>query len=389
MVVKDAASVGGERTKVLDFGIAKLNVPSRNTRGTRDDLLMGTPGYMSPEQCKGAASVDDKSDVYSFGVMLYRLICGRLPFVAKGAGEVMAAHIYEQAPSLSKLSPWLPARIAEFVHVLLDKDKDHRPTMAEIVPLLDELLPLTQGIAIQQGVYESSSASLPYLPLDDASLSHGDGGADSDSVMPTVNAPSEQSQRALQSTPSATFGWSMGLSTRMRRRRQRQRLLIGLLAGLGVLAVAGGSWWWRKGPTVDPLAQPQTKIAAPPEVKPQIAGETLPPQRVTWSIQTTPVGAEVIRVRDGQILGTTPFGAELTAKPGHEELRLHLSGYVDQLVQIDSAHSSTRTFELEPFSHRPIAQPDPLLEPGPGSKTKGHRQVPGKKGGNVRIEFED
>ena len=110
---------------------------------------------------------------------------------------------------------------------------------------------------------------------------------------------------------------------------------------------------------------------------------------MTWSIQTTPAGAEVIRVRDGQILGTTPFGAELTAKPGQEELRLHLSGYVDQLVQIDSAHSSTRTFELEPFSHRPIAQPDSPLDPGPGSKTKGHRQTPGKKGGNVRIEFED
>jgi eukaryotic-like serine/threonine-protein kinase len=73
-VVEDPDVIGGERVKVLDFGIAKLTVDAGagKTQG-----VFGTPAYMSPEQCASAAAVDARADLYSLGYIFYELVCGR------------------------------------------------------------------------------------------------------------------------------------------------------------------------------------------------------------------------------------------------------------------------------------------------------------------------
>jgi serine/threonine-protein kinase len=108
-LVADAEVAAGMRAKVLDFGIAKLMADAKpGSMRTRTGVLMGTPVYMSPEQCRGAGAVDARADIYSLGCILYQLICGHPPFASEGYGEVIAQQLYAQPTQLAKLEPGTP-----------------------------------------------------------------------------------------------------------------------------------------------------------------------------------------------------------------------------------------------------------------------------------------
>lgn len=141
MMVADPIAPGGERVKVLDFGIAKLtDVRDRGAVKTDTQAVMGTPMYMSPEQCAGAGGVDAKTDVYSLGCVLYEILGGRPPFVADGAGQLVGMHLFKEPAVLASLVPRLPAKVTELVHLLLTKDKAHRPAMSEAADEIGLLL---------------------------------------------------------------------------------------------------------------------------------------------------------------------------------------------------------------------------------------------------------
>jgi serine/threonine protein kinase len=93
---------------------------------------MGTPTYMSPEQCAGAGGVDAQTDVYALGCVLYELLAGRTPLVADGAGQLIGMHLFQEPPQLRSLAPQLPREIAELVHRMLRKEKRQRPTMKQV-----------------------------------------------------------------------------------------------------------------------------------------------------------------------------------------------------------------------------------------------------------------
>src|SRR6185503_12642669 len=95
-LVPNELLAGGTQVKLLDFGIAKLADEGGSGSGfrTQSGVLIGTPAYMSPEQCMGKADLDHRTDVYSVGCILFHLFCGRPPFLSdQGTGMMIAAHI--------------------------------------------------------------------------------------------------------------------------------------------------------------------------------------------------------------------------------------------------------------------------------------------------------
>ena len=127
-LVRDAEAQGGERPKILDFGIAKLTRPGDNgdKKRTRTGLLLGTPIYMSPEQCRGAGDVDLRADIYALGCVLYHLVVGRPPFDHEGVGEIISAHLRETPKPPSAVVGGVPAAVDALVLKCLAKDPAQR-----------------------------------------------------------------------------------------------------------------------------------------------------------------------------------------------------------------------------------------------------------------------
>jgi serine/threonine protein kinase len=121
--------------KVLDFGLAKLTggtpeyVASQGSRVaqviTRQGVVLGTPGYMSPEQACGER-VDWRTDLFSLGVVLYEMVAGRRPFEGRTVGEVIASTLSREPPSLQLLAPEVPEGLQEIVSSALCKDRERR-----------------------------------------------------------------------------------------------------------------------------------------------------------------------------------------------------------------------------------------------------------------------
>jgi HD-like signal output (HDOD) protein/tRNA A-37 threonylcarbamoyl transferase component Bud32 len=120
--------------KVLDFGIAKLLVTSTPVdHRTEVGTVLGTPAYMSPEQCLGDAELDHRSDVYSLGVILFLMLSGRLPFEGETFGRLIISHVHEPAPKLASIASAVPPGLAAVVdRCLAKKPEDRFATMKEL-----------------------------------------------------------------------------------------------------------------------------------------------------------------------------------------------------------------------------------------------------------------
>jgi len=205
-IVADPDVIGGERVKVLDFGIAKLTVDAGagKTQG-----VFGTPAYMSPEQCASTGGVDGRADLYSLGCIFYELVCGRPPF-GQGGIELIAAHLRDVPAPPRAFAPWLPPAVEQVILRLLEKQPDRRlPSCAALIAALDEA-------AAASGL---PGASGPYLmPGGGQSLGH----------------PASSS---FAGVPHATtLGSAAGAASTMPRKRG-----AGLWLGIGAVVVVAGA----------------------------------------------------------------------------------------------------------------------------------------------------
>jgi serine/threonine-protein kinase len=122
------------RAKIADFGIARLEgIDTLTEAGT----VMGTAAYISPEQAAGEPA-SPASDVYSFGVILFRLLTGRLPFVAETPLQMASMHRTEEAPAIASVRPDAPPALAALAAAAMAKDPRQRPADgAALVAALD------------------------------------------------------------------------------------------------------------------------------------------------------------------------------------------------------------------------------------------------------------
>lgn len=142
------------RPKILDFGMAKLLSPGAlPVHKTRSGTPIGSPRYMSPEQCRGT-EVDSRTDVYAFGCMAFHMLSGTPPFDASTALELMMAHVSAPPMPLSSVGPDLGPAVDESLLKMLEKLPENRPQT-----ILDAFESLKRAAA----VYDAQCA--PVTPL--------------------------------------------------------------------------------------------------------------------------------------------------------------------------------------------------------------------------------
>jgi len=118
-----------DSVKLVDFGIAKLAGDFRagQVHQTRSGAMMGTPLYMSPEQCRDSANIDSRTDLYSLGCVLYEMLTGHPPFTHATLGDLVVAHMTEAPKDARAVNPAVPPALAALTAELLRKNPAERP----------------------------------------------------------------------------------------------------------------------------------------------------------------------------------------------------------------------------------------------------------------------
>jgi serine/threonine protein kinase len=252
MIDEDGAVV------VTDFGIAKAG----ESQGlTVTGSTIGTPAYMSPEQC-GNKNVGPASDQYSLGTVAYEMLAGRVPFEGDTAIGLMYAQFYHAPPPLEQLRTGLPSELTAAVMRMLEKDPDHRwPTLEAAVKAVG--IPQVEGIddpIREQLAQLGSSGSVPKL----LALSHTP-----NSPLPRMSTTGPRSNPGLRSNPDAvTIPFTAsGASRRLRRGPRLSGPAWAGVGGIAMVAVLYGLGVFR-GRTAAAARLPDTTAAAPP-VAPQ------------------------------------------------------------------------------------------------------------------------
>ncbi|MEO5568558.1 MAG: serine/threonine-protein kinase, partial [Gemmatimonadaceae bacterium] len=124
--------------KLLDFGlVGPVQVDESDARVTQAGLVMGTPAYMSPEQCAGDEAVTAASDIYSLGSLGYFLLSGKPPFAGKAAMQMLIAHLHDVPPRLTDLRQEVPAELADALARCLEKKPGDRfPSVSDLAAAL-------------------------------------------------------------------------------------------------------------------------------------------------------------------------------------------------------------------------------------------------------------
>ncbi len=225
-----------EFVKVVDFGLVKEI--RADAELTRDDALVGSPSYMSPEQIRSAA-LDQRSDLYSLGVLIYACLTGRAPFTGATSLDVLMGHLHRPPPPLAETCPSMmpvPALEAVVLRCLAKDPADRYASM-------DELLGALQACA---GAPTGPVA--PTVAAPEATVA----------VAPSPDAPSPLPSRG-EVTPSSVAGAGIG-------------------AFVALALLAGSAVWWTAGATRAPPAHPLPSASSPLRAELRVPAFLTPPE---------------------------------------------------------------------------------------------------------------
>ena len=146
-------SDGSHRVKILDFGISKLGGNANTLDITAEGAMIGTPNFMAPEQISGEAPSDERVDLYAVGVLLYRMVCGRLPYVSSTSEELYRLVLLGQVAPPRQHNPNLPAELEAVILRAMTADRarrfqdagSFRAALQEVASLVPSELPTATG----------------------------------------------------------------------------------------------------------------------------------------------------------------------------------------------------------------------------------------------------
>jgi eukaryotic-like serine/threonine-protein kinase len=141
----------GEVTKLIDFGLSKQLRADDDLEITGHGRQLGTPFYMSPEQLRGQADLDDRTDVWSIGVVLFEAVAGVRPFTGPSYHELVVQILTEPVPQLTALRPAVSPAFSALVGRALERDRARRIRIRELRDGLDELARRPAGMAAPHG----------------------------------------------------------------------------------------------------------------------------------------------------------------------------------------------------------------------------------------------
>ena len=226
------------RLKILDFGIAKLTAhagadgPTFQMAATEPGMVLGTVGYMSPEQVRGEP-VDHRSDIFSLGAIFYEMLSGIRAFKRNSSIETLNAILKEEPPDLTDMLPSLPPAVEKLVRRCLDKDRDQRFQHARDLSFNLETLAAMSGGGTLGGMARPPVTG----------------------TLPLPNAPTARSAAPATSRTSATSATSATAALRtsqttarplMKPKRGVSPVLLALLYLVSIAGAAYGAWKWAQ-----------------------------------------------------------------------------------------------------------------------------------------------
>lgn len=315
-LIPDPRRLGKRQVKVLDFGIAKLQHGALGqVHKTRTGALLGTPLYMSPEQCVGGKNVDQRTDIYSLGVILYEMATGRRPFDSEGVYELIHMHVNQAPTPPAQQRPDLPPELETIILRALAKDPAERqPSMAVLLSELE----LSRGnpAASSEALARAQRETLRAVPL------------------PDVHHLSE-----IKTLGDTAVSKPVGAQTASGRFSPRLGLLLASALVLVVGAVYAIGPFGRKAPIPELV-----RVSEVPAVALPVAPTPVPPRapaRHEMTLNSVPLGAEVL-VGD-VLLGKTPmhYGSAPTDDP--VEFVFRLPGFEPERIRALPAHGLSIT----------------------------------------------